>query len=87
MPLDHSPSKSVQSLKSKIQRLRDSDDFGHWTLDFWTRDWSRRRDSNPHPLVYETNALSSLSYSASNFYSLFLEARGGVEPHTFRPTV
>jgi hypothetical protein len=26
--------------------------------------WSRRRDSNPQPLVYETNALSSLSYSA-----------------------
>lgn len=28
------------------------------------RDWLRRRDLNPHLLVYETNALVRLSYSA-----------------------
>src|SRR4029453_18386055 len=49
--------------------------------------WSRRRDSNPQPLVYETNALSSLSYSASDFCFLVLGARGGVEPHAFRPAL
>jgi hypothetical protein len=34
-------------------------------LDHSPKNWSRRRESNPHPLVYETNALSSLSYSAT----------------------
>ena len=29
--------------------------------------WSRRRDSNPQPFIYETNALSRLSYSAKKF--------------------
>ena len=28
--------------------------------------WSRRRDSNPHPLVYETNALVQLELLRNN---------------------
>ena len=31
--------------------------------------WSRRRDLNPQPFVYETNALSSLSYSAKDWWA------------------
>ena len=49
MPLDHSPSKLVQSLKSKVQGLRDLDDFGHWTLDFWTCDLVAEAGFEPAP--------------------------------------
>ena len=35
---------------------------------------------NHQPRVYETRALTRLSYTA-------MEARGGVEPHAFRPAL
>src|SRR5438270_4073999 len=43
--------------------------------------WSRRRESNPHPSVYETDALPLELLRNSD-----LEARGGVEPRAFPPS-
>ena len=51
-------------------------------LDHSPENWSRRRESNPHPFVYETNALPHELLRKE----LMMEARGGVEPRAFPPS-
>ena len=65
MPLDHSPGKRFQVPVFRCQfRVELVWNLRPETWNLKPEDWSRRRDSNPHPFVYETNALSNLSYSA-----------------------
>src|SRR2546426_12559055 len=51
-------------------------------LDHSPENWSRRRESNPYPSVYETDALPHELLRKE----LIMEARGGVEPRAFPPS-
>ena len=65
-----------------VEPLRPACKAGIIPLDHSPENWSRRRESNPHPFVYETNALPHELLRKE----LMLEARGGVEPRAFPPS-
>ena len=65
-----------------VEPLRPACKAGIIPLDHSPENWSRRRESNPHPFVYETNALPHELLRKE----LILEARGGVEPRAFPPS-
>ena len=57
-----------------VEPLRPACKAGIIPLDHSPENWSRRRESNPHPFVYETNALPHELLRKE----LMMEARGGV---------
>ena len=65
-----------------VEPLRPACKAGIIPLDHSPENWSRRRESNPHPFVYETNALPHELLRKE----LIVEARGGVEPRAFPPS-
>jgi hypothetical protein len=65
-----------------VEPLRPACKAGIIPLDHSPEYWSRRRESNPHPFVYETNALPHELLRKK----LSLEARGGIEPRAFPPS-
>ena len=65
-----------------VEPLRPACKAGIIPLDHSPEKWSRRRESNPHPFVYETNALPHELLRKE----LMVEARGGVEPRAFPPS-
>ena len=65
-----------------VEPLRPACKAGIIPLDHSPENWSRRRESNPHPSVYETDALPHELLRKK----LMVEARGGVEPRAFPPS-
>ena len=65
-----------------VEPLRPACKAGIIPLDHSPENWSRRRESNPHPSVYETDALPHELLRKE----LIVEARGGVEPRAFPPS-